>query len=300
MSIAEKYKLIKELGDQKRRKFGRVFLIQKRESDEQFILKTISTKDHDSNICDRLRNESEFSFKFEGLPKVVDQYESDEEIILVLQYKTGETLDQWWNKQPKKLRIKQLKRLLNALSPLMKILKEDGIIHVDIKPSNILIDDSTEELKVHLIDFGMAVNLNDVEERKILFPLGFAAPELILNRLDCIDHTTDLFALGITIWRLFTGKLPLTHPNPSIFTNLQLVHPLPDHDNLPKGLYPILLKITFKHAFKTAPNLLSAEEVRKGLIQGSARRFQSIDEVINELLKIPEGNWISRALFGNQ
>ena len=300
MSIASKYILIKELGDQKRRKFGRVFLIRKRESDEQFILKTISIQDHDSHICKRLRYESEFSFEFEGLPTVVDFYENNEEIMLILQYKTGETLDQWWDRQPKKLRIKQLKVFLNALTPLMIILKKDGIIHSDLKPSNILIDDSAEELKVHIIDFGMAINSKNIGERKVLFPLGFAAPELILNRIDCIDHTTDLYALGITMWRMFTGKLPLAHPNPSIFTNLQLVHPLPDHDDLPKGLYPILSKMTFKHTFKTAPNLLSSEEVRKGLIHGSAQRFQSIEEVLNELSKIPEGNWISRVLFGNQ
>jgi eukaryotic-like serine/threonine-protein kinase len=300
MSIAEKYILIKELGDQKRRKFGRVFLIQKRGTEELFILKTISVRDNDPHICDRMRGEYKFSFSHYGLPEVVDYFENEDEILLVLKHKKGETLDVWWNKQPRKQRVKQLKRFVNGISPVLDKLREMDIVHADIKPTNILVDDSGEELKIHLIDFGLALKLNDNYERKVLFPLGFGAPELILNRMDCVGHTTDLYALGVTIWRLFTETLPLTHPNPSIFTNLQLVHPLPDHDKLPKGLYPILLKMTAKYAFKNAPNQLSSEEVGTGLQEGRSNRYQTIGEVASDLNKLSEGNWISRALFGSR
>jgi hypothetical protein len=127
-----------------------------------------------------------------------------------------------------------------------------------------------------------------------LFPLGFAAPELILNKLEIADHRTDLFALGITLWYLFTERLPLSHPNPSIFTNLQLTHPLPDSDLLPNGLYPILRKMTQKHTFRTAPNLMTADDVMSGLMDGMVQRYQSLEEVIADLQAIS----VRKTFFG--
>ena len=126
----------------------------------------------------------------------------------------------------------------------------------------------------------MALRTDEENHRQILFALGYAAPELLLNKLEIVDHRTDQFSLGIIIWKLFTDKLPLSHPNPSIFTNLQLTHPLPDDVELPKGYYPILLKMCNKHQFKTAPNHLSREERRVCLLEGINKRYESYDEML--------------------
>jgi serine/threonine-protein kinase len=166
------------------------------------------------------------------------------------------------------------------------------VVHCDIKPSNILVKKTEDDFEIALIDFGLAVRTTEPENRKILFPLGFAAPELLLNELDLVDHRTDLFALGISCWNLFTGELPLTHPNPSIYTNLQLTHPLPDHSSLPKGLYPILKKMANKHVFRTAPNLMTAEERKMALKEGLLGRYATLSEVLIDLTNVPlKKNW---------
>ena len=139
-----------------------------------------------------------------------------------------------------------------------------------------------------LIDFGLAVKRTKTDVRKTLFPLGYAAPELLLNQLDIVDSRSDLFSLGIMIWRLFTGELPLKHPNPSIYTNIQLTHPLPDHVSLPKGLLEILQKMTYKFQFKLPPNKISAAEVKSSLVIGMNQRYQSFSEVSTDLNQLQQ------------
>ena len=174
------------------------------------------------------------------------------------------------------------------MTPIFEELQSEHIVHCDIKPSNILISAKKDDFDVYLIDFGLAIKRNLIDDRKILFPLGYASPELLLNHLDIVDHRSDLFALGILIWRLIVDELPLRHPNPSIYTNLQLTYPLPDHIELPKGLYPILQKMTCKYQFQLPPNKLSREEIRTSLLTGISQRYKNIKEVSIALNQLKE------------
>jgi serine/threonine protein kinase len=285
--IANDYHIELELGSQKKRKFGRVFqVVSKKDPQKKGILKTLKKNNTNIHLQERLRNEALFSFDHPSLPKVHEFEESENEILLLMDYKEGCTLDVFWNSLKRKERIENLKTVILGLVPALNELKMRGIVHCDIKPSNILIHSQNGSTLIHLIDFGLALDRSQQNQRSTLFPLGFAAPELILNQLDCVDHTTDLYALGITIWRTFTGSLPLTHPNPSIFTNLQLVHPLPQHTKIPTELWNILNKMCMKFPFKTAPNLMQQSEIISALSANNALRYQDIEEVIKELHKL--------------
>lgn len=286
MLFSEKYSLTEEIGKGRSRQFGRTFSGVSKNSGKKVLLKFVSAKDHPNGVA-RLKNERAFTFSFSGLPEIIDFFESESECILVRNFEEGSTLQDYWKHLTKKERIPFLIVFFEKFIPLFDIMNVEGIVHCDIKPSNIIIRPNSTSFEVALIDFGLAIRSSQPENRKILFPLGFAAPELLLNELDLVDHRTDLFALGITIWNLFTGELPLTHPNPSIFTNLQVTHPLPDHSSIPKGLYPILLKMSHKHIFRTAPNLLNQEDRKKALIQGMSGRYHSSTEILKDLQSIP-------------
>jgi serine/threonine protein kinase len=301
--ILDNYALIKKLGNQKNRKFGEVYLAQNRFNLEFYVLKTCVKTPDNSNIQMQLRKEAEFSFQHPNLPETLCFFEDEENITLVKSYLKGETLDVFWKKIASRKRTASLLSILSKIIPTLEFLYENKIIHCDLKPSNILVEQIGEEFNVSLIDFGMALNMAKVTKRSTLFPLGYAAPELILNRLDLIDCRTDQFALGVIIWKLFAGKLPLTHPNPSVFTNLQLTHPLPNHSDLPNGWYEILQKMCYKESFRTAPNLLSQEEVSTALKNAIAGRYHNLESCLSALEKLPQRKktgLINRILFGNR
>lgn len=279
----EEFQIITKLGTQKHRKFGDTYLVKQSKSEALLVLKEVNKNLVKPQICDRFRLEKDFSFDFEGLPTLILHEDTDELICNVFKYHTGETLDLFWNKLKRRQKLQFIKDFILKLTPILNHLEAKKIVHCDIKPTNIIIEGNTDDFKLHLIDFGLAINTSNTEQRKILFPLGYAAPELLLNELNIVDSRSDLFSLGILIWRLFTDELPLRHPNPSIFTNLQLTHPLPDHIELPKGLFEILAKMTSKHQFKLPPNKMKHDEVVELLKKGMNSRYNSIQEVRDDL-----------------
>lgn len=281
------------LGSNKKRKFGAVFLMEDSETNKQYILKTANRGQISERALQQLKNEYTFSFNHPGLPKVIGFDETNETTSLLLAYKKGITLTDYWETVQKKKRLDFTKQLVVKISVLLDEIHSQQIYHCDIKPSNILIERTGTDFNVHLIDFGMAVNKNNLDylNRKLIFPLGFAAPELILNRIDLINKTTDYFALGITIYRLWAGKLPLVHANPSIFTNLQLAYQIPSDSAMPKTLNEWIQNVCYKPHWKTAPNLMTENEVTHTLLDSFERRYIDSHKLIEGIEKVRKRKW---------
>lgn len=298
MDIADQYRILEKMGQQARRKFGSVYLVEDTTSGKRGVLKAVGKSDENKVLVERLRHEASFDFSFPGLPQILDVYESDSELMLVRSYVDATPLDEVWKTIGKRERHSFLVQVLEGLAPLLNHLKEQHIVHCDLKPGNILVG---RDGSVHLIDFGLSLRQGQIDERSILFPLGYAAPELLLNRLHLVDHRTDYFALGIVLWRLYAGKLPLTHPNPSIFTNLQLTHPLPESSDVPRKIQKLLEKMAAKHAFNIPPNRLPADEVDACLREGMLARYDDLQTFIEAFIAAGSSNWFTRRyLFGNQ
>lgn len=282
------------LGTNKKRKFGNVFLIEDPDTKEQYVLKTAKKNELSKQALQQLKNEYIFSFPHPGLPLVVSFDETEETVSLLLKYKKGIGLIDFLNTVPKKKRLDFTKQLVEKTALLLDEIHAQQVYHCDLKPSNIIIEEKEDDFDVHLIDFGMAVDkkTNSYSQRDLIFPLGFAAPELILNRIDLINNTTDYFALGITIYRLWTGKLPLSHPNPSVFTNLQLAHPIPSHSSMPKKLNEWIQKVCTKPKWRTAPNLMQEDELVRTLKQSFSERYPISGELIDAVQKVKKGGFL--------
>ena len=281
MNPAEKYRILEQIDGNKKRKFAHIFLTENKISGVKSILKTVHKTEDNLVVQDRLRKEAGFSFIVDGLPETLDFFESDSEIFLFKSFQSGITLGDYLEQFRSREKTQKLFEVLVQLEPILEHIHQNKIFHLDIKPGNIIVD-SSKGIRVSLIDFGLALNKNQSETRKTLFPLGFAAPELLLNHLDLVDARTDYFALGVSCWTCLQGRMPLIDPNPTITTNLQLTYPLPNLDSKYKVLSGILQKLAAKHQFTVPPNKLSAEEQKTALLNGMNQRYNTYSEFISD------------------
>lgn len=107
------------------------------------------------------------------------------------------------------LHIKAVRSYTQQLFLALKLLKKTGILHADIKPDNILVNESNLNLK--LCDFGSASSINENEITPYLISRFYRAPEIILGIP--YDYGIDMWSTGCTIYELYTGKILFSGKN---------------------------------------------------------------------------------------
>ncbi|ANB12616.1 serine/threonine protein kinase YAK1 [Sugiyamaella lignohabitans] len=102
------------------------------------------------------------------------------------------------------LNIQAIRQYSKQMIQGLDLLRECEIIHADIKPDNILVDDSKTVVKI--ADLGSALEYNtDMEVTSYLVSRFYRAPELLLG-LD-YDFAIDMWSLGCSLYELYTGKI---------------------------------------------------------------------------------------------
>ncbi len=133
-------------------------------------------------------------------------------------------------------------------------LHQHKIIHKDIKPSNIIINPQTGQVKI--ADFGTASQLS-AENPKISSPnslegtLAYMSPEQTGRMNRTIDYRTDFYSLGVTFYEILTGRLPFTTPDPMELVHCHIaVSPVPplERGRTPQAVSDIVMKLLAKTA----------------------------------------------------
>nr|XP_046213724.1 serine/threonine-protein kinase PRP4 homolog [Oncorhynchus gorbuscha] len=101
------------------------------------------------------------------------------------------------------LHIKAVRSYSQQLFLALKLLKRCNILHADIKPDNILVNESKTILK--LCDFGSASHVAENDITPYLVSRFYRAPEIIIGKL--YDHGIDMWSVGCTLYELYTGKI---------------------------------------------------------------------------------------------
>ncbi|XP_035270704.1 serine/threonine-protein kinase PRP4 homolog [Anguilla anguilla] len=104
------------------------------------------------------------------------------------------------------LHIKAVRSYSQQLFLALKLLKRCNLLHADIKPDNILVNESKTILK--LCDFGSASHIADGDITPYLVSRFYRAPEIIIGKP--YDYGIDMWSVGCTLYELYTGKILLS------------------------------------------------------------------------------------------
>ena len=119
-----------------------------------------------------------------------------------------------------RFRLDQVLVLAPQIASILGDIHDRGIVHCDINPANILLNQKTGVLK--LADFGAAIRLTENPPDRgnhLDGTLAYLSPEQSGRTDHLVDHRTDFYALGVTLYELLAGRLPFVTDDP-----LELMH----------------------------------------------------------------------------
>src|SRR5499425_1968310 len=198
--------------------------------------------------------EHEYSFRAEldaawaVVPLALSQY--GEQRVLVLENPGGEPLN-CLIQGPMEMQL--FLRFAVGLASALSELHKRGLIHKDVKPSNVLVNPATGQ--VRLMGFGIASRLRREHQAPeppefIAGTLPYMAPEQTGRMNRSIDSRSDLYALGVTLYEMLTGKLPFTAADPIEWVHSHIAkRPVPPHErvkSVPACVSAIVMKLLAK------------------------------------------------------
>src|SRR5467141_2498405 len=197
--------------------------------------------------------------------------------ILLLKDPGGEPLDRVLERdhgQP--LELTRFLRIAIGLATTLGQVHRHGLIHKDIKPANVLVDDAGN---VWLTGFGIASQLP--RERQLPVPpeiiagtLAYMAPEQTGRMNRSTDARSDLYSLGVTLYQMLTGALPFAAADPLEWVHCHIARlPTPPGDRaaVPEPLSSLTMKLLAKNAeerYQTASGLEA--DLRRCLAEGQS------------------------------
>lgn len=203
--LDERYELIKKIGAGG---MADVYMAKDILLDRVVAVKILhSNFAEDNDFIVRFRHEAQAAGKLTH-PNIVGIYDvgCDKDIhYIVMEYVEGETLKQYIQSHPN-IPIDTAVRITIDIGDALEEAHNNGIIHCDIKPHNILL---TETGKVKVTDFGIARAINSstvIDKQSILGSVHYLSPEQAAG--DKITEKTDIYSLGIVLYEMLTHHLP--------------------------------------------------------------------------------------------
>lgn len=164
--------------------------------------------------------------EYDGLPFVILPY-----------YKNGSL-------QGRRFSLKELKEtLIPCINEALRVLHQNDIIHKDLKPSNIMLQDDNKSIAI--IDFGISSMVeegNTVLVTKTGMTPEYSAPETFRS---LFLEESDYYSFGITVYELFCGHTPYKNMNAEEIARYTAVQRIPFPKNMPRELQDFISGVTY-------------------------------------------------------
>ncbi len=205
------YEIVKMLG---RGGMGAVYMARQRSLDRPVAIKILSTtlEDADPSFAERFKNEARAMGKLNhpGIVSVYDFGETKDGLLyIVMEFVEGTDVARMIAKAGR-LHTEHAMAITAHVCDALAYAHERGIIHRDIKPANIMV---SYDGAVKVADFGLAkVNVGGntlglTQSGMAMGTLHYMAPEALMLG-SAVDHRADIYAVGVMLYQMLTGKIP--------------------------------------------------------------------------------------------
>ena len=245
--ICNRYKILDHLGTGG---MATVWLGYDTILDRKVAIKTFKIDANDEGAVKRFNREAKAVTSLSH-PNIVSIYDVENEgdfYYLILEYIEGMTLKDYMIKNPR-ISIETIVHIAKQIAAGLSHAHQNGIIHRDIKPQNILMD---ENLTCKITDFGIARAYGDTtltQTNQMLGTVYYLSPEQA--RGNVATAQSDIYSLGILIFEMITGQIPFKGESAVAIALKHLQEELPEIDkyreNIPQSVKNIVLQATMKN-----------------------------------------------------
>lgn len=211
---------------------------------------------------------------------VHDVVKTKEGVFIVSDLIRGETLRLWLDHHT--CSIDKCVELVIEICEAMEYAHRNGVIHRDLKPGNIVMD---EQGVPHILDFGLSKSLDNQADSICQngVPIGtpaFMAPEQVRGQREKIDRRSDVYAIGVILFQMLSGRLPFVGQRDELYRQVLTQPPesLLKHAKVPRSLNAICLKALAKSPedrYQWASEM--AEDLRRFLDRRMVHAYGRVD-----------------------
>ena len=181
-----------------------------------------------SDYIKRFKQEAQAIARLEH-PSVVRLYrygELDDLVYIAMQYIEGldlAVLLQSYRADGEYIELEEAMRLIREICQGLDYAHEQGVIHRDVKPSNIMID---REGHAVLTDFGLAMLTEVTTQGHVLGSPHYLSPEQAVSSANVVPQS-DLYSVGVILYEMLTGEVPFDAEEPLDIAKMHIEAPVP-------------------------------------------------------------------------